>query len=111
MVDAAHFGVDLAEDLGALLEAEDDVLLDEGKLDGESELLELLELGVCLGEEGFLVFLAAEGEEGAFLVADGEHLFGDLGFFVGEEGYAALVLVEFVALGFEVEDCPDWGGC
>ena len=65
----------------------------------------MFELGVCLGEEGFLVFLAAEGEEGAFLVACCEHLLGDLGFFVGKEGYAALVLVEFVALGFEVEDC------
>lgn len=31
-----------------------------------------MELGVCAGEEGFLVFFAAEGQEGAGAVGTGE---------------------------------------
>lgn len=61
VVYAAHLGVDLLEDSCALLQAEDDVLLDLRKLDVGRELLELFQLGVRLGEEGLLVFLAAEG--------------------------------------------------
>ena len=38
VVDAAHFGVDLPEDFGSLLQAEYDVLLDEGELDEGGEL-------------------------------------------------------------------------
>lgn len=70
-LDAAHLGVNLLQDAGALLEAEDDVFLDERKLDVGGELFELGQLGVGLGEEGFLVLLPAEGEEGALLVALG----------------------------------------
>lgn len=65
----------------------------------------MLELLVGFGEEGFLVFLSAEGEEGAGTVVLGEEGAGDFGFPGGEKGYAALVLVEAVALEFEVVDC------
>ena len=47
---AAHLGVNLLEDLGALLQAEEDVLLDQGELDARCELLQLLKLAVRLGE-------------------------------------------------------------
>jgi hypothetical protein len=40
--------VDLPQDLRALLQAEEHVLLDEGELDRGGEALELLELGVGL---------------------------------------------------------------
>lgn len=40
--------MDLLEDLGSLLQAEDDVLLDLGELDVARQLLELLQLGVRL---------------------------------------------------------------
>lgn len=126
MLYAAHLGMYLLEHLCSLLQAKDDVLLDLGELDVGRQLLELLQLAVCLGEERLLVLLAAEGEQGALLVALGQHLLGDLGLAVGEDGYAPLVLVQLVALGFEVEDGPlgeesmlisyvlyscDWGAC
>lgn len=103
---AAHLGVYLLEDLCALLQAEDDVLLYLRELDVGRQLLELLQLAVSLGEQRLLVLLAAQGEQGALLVALGQHLLGDLGLAVGEDGYAPLVLVQLVALGFEVEDGP-----
>lgn len=126
MLYAAHLGMYLLEHLCSLLQAKDDVLLDLGELDVGGQLLELLQLAVCLGEERLLVLLAAEGEQGALLVALGQHLLGDLGLAVGEDSYAPLVLVQLVALGFEVEDGPlgeesmlisyvlyscDWGAC
>lgn len=83
MLDATHLGVDLLEHAGALLEAVDDVLLDEGELDVAGELLQLGELGVRLDEELLLVLLAAQGEEGALLVAGGEHLARDVRLLVG----------------------------
>lgn len=106
VLDAAHLGVDLLQDLGALLQAEHDVLLDHGELDGRGELLELFELGVRLLEEGLLVLFPAEGEEGALLVALCEHLLRDGSFLIREDSDAALVLVELVALELEVEDRP-----
>lgn len=105
MLNAPHLLVYLREHLGTLLQTEYDILLYQRELDARCEFLELFQLRVGLGEERFLVFLAAEGEQGALLVAGCEHLFGDFGFFGGEEGDASLVLVEFVALGFEVVDC------
>jgi len=105
VLDAAHLGVNLLQHLGPLLQAEDDVLLDQGELDARRQALELLELGVRLGEEGLLVLLAAEGEEGALLVALCEEGFRDLRLAVREDRYASLVLVELVALEFEVVDC------
>lgn len=102
VLEPAHLGMDLLEDLGALLQAEDDVLLDLGELDARGEALELLELGVGLGEQGLLVLLLAQGGEGALLVALREHLPRDVGLAVGEDGDAPLVLVELVALDLEV---------
>lgn len=102
VLEPAHLGVDLLEDLGALLQAEDDVLLDLGELDARGEALELLELGVGLGEQGLLVLLLAQGGEGALLVALREHLPRDVGLAVREDGDAPLVLVELVALDLEV---------
>jgi len=64
----------------------------------------LSELLVCFREDGFLVLLAAEGEEGAGFVAELEVVLGDFGFAGGYDGDFLLVLVEFVALVFEVED-------
>lgn len=106
VLDAAHLGVDLLEHLCTLLQSKQDVFLDESKLDAGGELLELLQLAVCLGEERFLVLLASEGEEGAFLVALGEHLFCYLGLAVGQDGYTLLVLVELVPLVLEVKNSP-----
>lgn len=106
VLDAAHLRVDFLQDLCALLQTEHDVLLDHGELDRGGELLELLELGVRLLEEGLLVLFPAQGEERARLVALGEHLFRDGGLFVGQDGDAALVLVQLVALELEVEDRP-----
>lgn len=106
MLDAAHLRVYLLEDFGALLQAKDHVLLDHGELNRRCELLELLELGVGLLEEGLLVFLAAQGEQRARLVALGEHLLGNGRLLVREDGDAALVLVELIALELEVEDGP-----
>jgi hypothetical protein len=106
VLDATHLGVDLLEDLGPLLQPEDDVLLDEGELDARDEAFELLELGVRLLQQRLLVFFAAEGEEGARLVAGRQHLLGDGRLLVRQDRDALLVLVELVALEFEVEDGP-----
>lgn len=110
MLNAAHLGVYLLQNLGTLLQAKYNILLDHGELDGGGEFLELLELGVRLLEEGLLVLFAAEGEEGAWLVALCEHLLRDGGFLICQDGDAALILVELVALELHVEDCPA-GGC
>jgi len=64
----------------------------------------LSELLVGFGEDGFLVLLTAEGEEGARFVAELEVVLGDFGFARGYDGDFLLVLVEFVALVLEVED-------
>lgn len=74
------------------------------ELDVRGQEFELGELGVGAREEGLLVFFAAEGEEGFFLVTGAEVLLGDVGFAGGDDGDFLLVLVEFVALVFEVED-------
>ena len=110
MLEAAHLGVDLFQDLGALLQAEQDILLYEGELDARGELLELLELGVGFGEQRLLVLFAAQRKEGPLLVAPGKRLARDLGFSVRQDGDAALVLVQLVALDLEVEDCSMKGG-
>lgn len=106
LVNAPHLRVYLAQDLGALLQTEDDVLLDLGELDARRQLLELLELGVRLGQQGLLIFLAAQGQQGLLLVAFGNHLAGDVRLLVGENGDTPLVLVESVALDLHVEDGP-----
>ena len=110
MLDPAHLGVDLLEHARPLLQAKDNVLLDQRELDGGRQLLELLQLPVRLGQERLLVLLAAQGEESAFLVVLGEHFPRDGGFSVREHGDAPLVLVQAVALGFEVEDRPRGDG-
>lgn len=92
----------LLEHLGALLQAKHDILLYERELDVGGQLLQLLQLCVRLCEERLLVFLPAEGEERALLVTLGQHLPRDLGFSVGEDRYAPLVLVEPVPLGLEI---------
>ncbi len=104
MLDAAHLGVDLLEHARALLQAEDDVLLYQGELDAVGELLQLGQLGVRLGQELLLVLLAAQGEEGALLVAGREELARHVRLLVRQQDDAALVLVELVALELEVED-------
>ena len=104
VLDTAHLGVDLLKHARALLQAEDDILLDEGELDVARQLLELGELGVRLDEELLLVLLAPQGEERALLVARREHLPRDVRFFVRQEHDAPLVLVELVALELQVED-------
>jgi hypothetical protein len=109
VLDAAHLGVDLAQHARALLQAEHDVLLDQRELDARRQLLELRQLRVRLGEERLLVLLAAQGEQRALLVVLREHGARDGGFAVGQDGDAPLVLVEAVALGFEVEDSPGGG--
>lgn len=102
MLDAAHLGVDLLEHLGALLQAEDDVLLDQRELDAARELLELRQLRVRLLQQRLLVFLPPQREQRALLVARREHLprYGRL--FVREHRDAPLVLVQLVALEFHV---------
>lgn len=104
MLKPAHFGVYLLEHLGALLQAEDNVLLYLRELDIGRQLLELFELAVGLGEKGLLVLLPAKCEESALLVALCEHLPRDFGLAVREHGDASLVLMELVALDFQVED-------
>jgi len=66
----------------------------------------LIELQISLGEQRLLVFLAAQREEGSLPVATSEAFPRNLGFTVRQNGDAFLVLVEFVTLVFEVEDCP-----
>ena len=51
-----------------------------------------------------MVFFAAEGEERAGFVAKVEVVLCDFDFAGGYDGDFLLVLVEFVALVFEVED-------
>lgn len=102
VLDPAHLGVYLLQHLGALLQAEHDVLLDQGELDARGQLLQLLQLRVRPREQRFLVLLPPEGEQCALLVALPEHLPRDGGLPVGEDGYAALILVKLVALGLEV---------
>jgi hypothetical protein len=101
-LDAAHLGLDVLEDHRALLQAVDDVLLYLGELDVAHKLLELVELPVRLLEERLLVLLAAEGQQGALLVARRQHLPRYRGLLVGQHRYAPLVLVQLVALEFEV---------
>ena len=50
-------------------------------------------------------FLRRSARRALGLVAAGEALLGDLGFAGGDERDAFLVLAQFVALVFEVEDC------
>ncbi|RBQ80867.1 hypothetical protein VDGD_21129 [Verticillium dahliae] len=103
-LNAAHLGLDILEHARALLQPEHDVLLYERELDVGRQVLQLGELGVRLGEQGLLVLLAAQGEQGLVLVALGEHLLCDGRLLVGQEGDALLVLVELVALELHVED-------
>jgi hypothetical protein len=110
MLNTTHLRVNLLQHLSPLLQTEYHVFLDQCEFDAGREFFELLELGVCLGEQRFLVFLAPEGKECALLVVLEEHLLGDGGFAIRENGDAPLVLVEFVALDFEVEDCSGGGG-
>jgi len=63
-------------------------------------------LQIRLGEQRLLVFLAAQGEEGSRPVVTSEAFPRNRGFTVRQNGDAFLVLVEFVTLVFEVEDCP-----
>lgn len=63
------------------------------------------ELGIGAREEGLLVLFAAEGEERFFFVAGAQVLFCYGGFAGGYDGDFLLVLVQFVALVLEVEDC------
>lgn len=110
MLDAAHLGVDLLEDAGALLQAEDDVLLDQGELDAARELLELGQLGVRLGQELLLVLLAAQGEERALLVARRQHPTRHVCFLVCQDADSFVVLPELVSLEFQVEDRSGFRG-
>lgn len=105
LLDATHLSLDLLEHSGALLQAKQDIFLDEGKLDVGGQGLELCKLLICARQECFLVFLAAEGEQGAGPVVCAQVLLGNLLLAVGEDFYALLVLVELVALDFQVEDC------
>jgi len=52
-----------------------------------------------------LVFLSAKSGEGFGLFAAAEAFAGDLGFAGGEDCDSFLVLLEFVALDFHVQDC------
>lgn len=106
VLDAAHLGVDLLQDLCALLQTKDYVLLDEGELDVARELLKLVELRIRLGEQGLLVFFAPQGEEGALLVAPRQHLARNVRLLVRQHRDATLVLVQLIALDLEVEYRP-----
>ena len=106
MVYAAHLLVDLLQDLGALLEAEDDVLLDLRELDARRQLLELLQLRVRLGQQRLLVLLAPQRQQRLLLVALGEHLLRDGRLAVCQAGDVALVVVQLIALDLEVQDGP-----
>lgn len=94
------------ENLAALLQAEDDVLLDLGELDVARQLLELLKLRVRLRQERLLVLLTAQRQKRSLLVAVGQALPRDLRLLLGQDFDAPLVLVELVALVLEVEDRP-----
>jgi len=63
-------------------------------------------LQIGLGEQRLLVFLAAQREEGSLPVITNEAFPCNRSFTVRQNGDAFLVLVEFVTLVFEVEDCP-----
>lgn len=92
-LDAADLGVDVHEDLCALLEAAQHLLLDLRHLDALRELLELVELAVGLCEDRLLVLPLAEGEEGALLVAGREVPPRGLGLLGYEDIDAFLVLL------------------
>lgn len=106
LVDAAHLGVDLLENIAALLQAEYDVLLNLGELDVARQLLELLELSVGLGQQRLLVLLAAQSQQRPLLIAVGQALPRDFRLLLGQNLDAPLVLVELVALCLQVEDRP-----
>jgi hypothetical protein len=59
-------------------------------------------LPVCLRKKRFLVFLASEGEQCSPPIIARETFPSDFRFAVCEDGYSSLVLVQFVALVFEV---------
>lgn len=106
MFDTAHLLVNLLQHLCALLQAEDDVLLDLRKLDVARQLLKLLELRVRLDQKRLLVLFAPQCQQSALLVALGQHLLGDVCLLVGEDRYASLVLAQLVALVLHVQDRP-----
>lgn len=83
VLDSAHLGVNLTEHSRALLQAEEDIFLDECELDRRGQALELFELRVGFGEEGLLVLFASQREESAWLVAACEERSGGLGLAVG----------------------------
>ena len=106
MLEAAHLGVDGLENAVALLQAEEDVLLDLGELDAAHELLELLQLAVGPREQLLLVLFPPQREQGPRLVARRQHLPRHVRL-AGHQGQdAPLVLLELVALEFEIEDGP-----
>lgn len=106
VVEAAHLAVDLLQDAGALAQAVDDVLLDEGELDGARQLLQLGQLRVRLGQQLLLVLLAPQGQERPRLVPRRRHPPRHLRLLVCQDCDAPLVLVQLVALDLEVEDRP-----
>lgn len=58
-----HLLVNRLEHFSPLLQTKQDALLDERKLDVVDQFFQGLQLAVCFGQERFLVFLAAQGEQ------------------------------------------------
>jgi hypothetical protein len=93
MLYPSHLGVDVVQHLGALLQPKHHVPLYQRELDAGGELLELLELGVRLGQQRLLVLLPAQRQKRPFPVALGQHLLRNVRLLVCQDGDAPLVLV------------------
>ena len=85
--------VDSLQNLRALLQAKQYILLHQSKLDLPGQLLQLGKLGIGFCQQAILIFLAAQREKRPVAVISREALLCDGCFAVGEYGDALLVLV------------------
>jgi len=87
-----------------LLQPKHDILLHQRKLDVVRQDLQLRELLVRLAQQRLLILFPAQREEGFRFVILAKAFARDLGLAAGYDSNLALVLMQFVALDFEVED-------
>lgn len=96
--------VNLLEHLIPALQSVVHALLDLAELDVRHEVLERPQLSVRLFQQAALVLAAAERREGAWFVAAGKQLPRRRLFPLLDRRQPALVLLDLVALHFEVQD-------
>lgn len=104
--DTSHFLVDSLQHLCPLLQAKENIFLDQGKFHLTRELLQLLQLRICFTQECFLVFLATKSQQGTSAVISRKTFLCDGGLAVCEYGDSFLILTKLIALILQIENGP-----